>query len=86
MPNSNDKLKGSRLLLRAMEQFPVSGIVATHDLELTELGTGSNTYFNYCFEIEMLEDIKYTYKMTEGVAENLNATFLLKKMLKRLHD
>ena len=82
--NSNDKLNGSRLLLRALTKLPVSGIVATHDLELTDLAKESSIFANYCFEIELLEDIKYSYQMSEGVATNLNATFLLKKILNKL--
>ncbi len=77
--NSIDKLNGSRLFLEYISDLPVTGIVATHDLELSKL-TGVQ-YHNYCFEIELGSDVTYSYKITPGVAENQNATFLLQKIL-----
>ena len=89
--NSVDKLNGSRLFLEAVSRLPVSGIIATHDLELSKmeqqhaLGTPNDEmagrFHNYCFEIELGTDVTYTYKITRGVARNQNATFLLKKLL-----
>ena len=38
-------------------------------------------YKNYCFEIELSDEISYSYKISEGIARNLNATYLLKKMV-----
>ena len=35
--NSVDKLNGSRLFLESIAQLPVSGIIATHDLELSKM-------------------------------------------------
>lgn len=40
-------------------------------------------FHNYCFEIELSDNVTYTYKITEGVARNQNATFLLKNMVLR---
>ncbi len=81
--NSLDKLNGSRLFLQTMSQLPASGIVATHDLELSKLEDESPSRFaNYCFEIELGNDVTYSYRITRGVAQNQNATFLLKKILK----
>ena len=77
--NSLDKLNGSRLFLQHVEQMPVTGVVATHDLELSKM---SNEHIhNYCFEISLGTDVTYTYKISPGVARNQNATFLLRKML-----
>ena len=83
--NSIDKLKGSKLLLQEISKLPVSGIIATHDLDLTKLSEGSEKYFNYCFEIELAEEIKYTYRMEKGVAKNLNATYLLQKIIDKIN-
>jgi DNA mismatch repair ATPase MutS len=81
--NSKDKLKGSMTFLQEMLNYPVSGIIATHDLELARLQEeNASIYTDYCFEIELSEDITYTYKMQKGVAKNLNATYLLNNMLK----
>ena len=74
--NSLDKLNGSRLFLQSISKFPVSGVIATHDLELSKME--GEQFHNYCFEIELGEDVIYSYKITPGVAQNQNATFLLK--------
>ena len=39
------------------------------------------TESNYWIDIELGEDITYSYKITKGVARNQNATFLLKGIL-----
>ncbi len=81
--NSLDKLNGSRLFLEAVAKLPVTGIIATHDLELSKMEDEHPTRFhNWCFEIELADNITYTYKITRGVARNQNATFLLKGILK----
>lgn len=80
--NSLDKLNGSRMFLRAMEDKPVTGIIATHDLELSKMEEESPRFHNYCFEIKLGTDVTYSYKITPGVARNQNATFLLKQLLK----
>lgn len=80
--NSLDKLNGSRLFLQAVAKLPVTGIIATHDLELSKMEDDDPRRFhNWCFEIELADNITYTYKITRGVARNQNATFLLKGIL-----
>ena len=50
--NSLDKLNGSRKFLEAISKQPVSGIIATHDLELSKMeNDASGKFHNYCFEI-----------------------------------
>ncbi len=81
--NSLDKLNGSRLFLKTIKTLPASGIIATHDLELSKMSDEyPDVFHNYCFEIELLNEITYTYKITPGVARNQNATFLLKNIIK----
>lgn len=77
--NSADKLNGSRLFLQAVSALPVTGVIATHDLELSKMG--GERFHNYCFEIALGQDVTYSYKITPGVARNQNATFLLREML-----
>lgn len=77
--NSLDKLNGSRLFLTSIGRLPVSGIVATHDLELSKME--SERVHNFCFEIELGEEVTYSYQISPGVARNQNATFLLRRML-----
>lgn len=80
--NSLDKLNGSRMFLEAAAKLPVSGIIATHDLELSKMADAQPERFhNYCFEIKLADNITYTYKITPGVARNQNATYLLKGIL-----
>lgn len=83
--NSLDKLNGSRLFLQSISRLPVTGIIATHDLELSKMESdASGRFHNLCFEIELAESVTYTYKITRGVARNQNATFLLKRMLENM--
>ena len=81
--NSADKLNGSRLFLEYIPQRPVTGIIATHDLELSRMAEERPERFaNCCFEIELGTGVTYSYRLTPGVARNQNATFLLKEILK----
>ena len=81
--NSLDKLNGSRLFLQSVTSLPITGIIATHDLELSKMQEEYPYRFhNYCFEIQLSDEITYTYRLTEGVARNQNATYLLKNILK----
>lgn len=82
--NSLDKLNGSRLFLEAMARMNVTGVVATHDLELSKME--GERFHNFCFEIQLGENVTYSYKLTPGVARNQNATFLLKQLLRESDD
>ena len=77
--NSADKLNGSRLFLQAVSALPVTGVIATHDLELSKMA--GERFHNYCFEIALGQDVTYSYKITPGIARNQNATFLLREIL-----
>jgi len=71
------------MFLEAMSKMPVTGIIATHDLELSKMAEQyPQRFHNYCFEIELGASVTYSYKITPGVARNQNATFLLKEILK----
>ena len=80
--NSVDKLNGSRELIHQLISFNTHGIVATHDLGLTELaGIYPENLKNHCFEIQLNDnDLSFGYKLTDGVTKTMNATFLMKKM------
>jgi hypothetical protein len=80
--NSNDKLKGSFSLLIRLKDMNVSGIIATHDITLSELEQQyPDNFSNYCFEVSLDNDfLYYDYKLREGVCKNLNASLLMKKM------
>ena len=56
---------------------------ANHDLELSKMEQEyPDSFHNYCFEIQLSDEITYTYRLSEGVARNQNATYLLKNILK----
>ena len=68
--NSQDKLNGSMLVLEELSKHPVSGIVATHDLGITRLEEKHPGMFrNYCFEIELSDEMRYSYKIGRDIAE-----------------
>lgn len=83
--NSLDKLNGSRLFLETIASQPVTGIIATHDLELSQMASvHPERFHNYCFEIQLSDSVTYSYRITPGVARNQNATYLLKRMLETI--
>ncbi len=80
--NSLDKLNGSVYFLESIADMPVSGVIATHDLELSKLSERCpDRFHNWCFEIELGSKITYSYKIISGVARNQNATYLLKDII-----
>lgn len=84
--NSEDKLKGSVMFLQELVRYRIAALVATHDLELAKLeGLDGTRYTNYCFEIELSDPIVYSYKISRGIAHNLNASYLLSNMLRKLN-
>ena len=80
--NSTDKQKGSFNLIRQFILSKANGIIATHDLLLGELANlFPEEIRNYCFEADITNDeLTFSYKIREGIAQNMNACFLMKKM------
>lgn len=80
--NSADKQKGSKALITQLISFHCSGMIATHDLTLGELALRFPEYVsNKRFEVEIQNDnLKFDYLLKDGISENLNASFLMKKM------
>lgn len=80
--NSMDKQKGSFSLVKQLLRLKANGIIATHDLLLGELKQHfPNEISNYCFEADIQNDeLTFSYKLREGVAQNMNACFLMGKM------
>ena len=80
--NSHDKQKGSRLVLEKILKLKGTGIIATHDLELTKI---ENDYperiNNLCFEIDIDNSkISFDYKIYAGVTKKMNAMLLMQQM------
>jgi DNA mismatch repair ATPase MutS len=80
--NSADKQKGSKALISQLVKLGASGMIATHDLTLGELATVfKNHVINKRFEVETENnELVFDYKLKEGISQNLNASFLMKKM------
>ena len=80
--NSMDKQKGSLALVKQLLQLKANGIIATHDLLLGELKQHfTDEISNYCFEADIQNDeLTFSYKLKRGVAQNMNACFLMQKM------
>ena len=80
--NSIDKQKGSLALMKQLVANQACGIIATHDLALGELEKEfPNQIKNYRFEADIQDnELTFSYQLREGIAQNMNACFLMKKM------
>ncbi|MGB3590971.1 MAG: DNA mismatch repair protein MutS [Nonlabens sp.] len=79
--NSQDKANGSRKLIEKLSRNNATGIIATHDLSLTEVAGDFNNISNYFFDADITNDVlTFDYTFKRGVAQNMNASFLLRKM------
>jgi DNA mismatch repair ATPase MutS len=80
--NSKDKQKGSIALIKQFMELNANGIIATHDLLLATLVEGyPDNIRNFCFEADITtHELTFSYRLREGVAQNMNACFLMKKM------
>ena len=80
--NSEDKRKGSLALMRQLVGRGACGIIATHDLQLGALADEfPEAVENGCFEADMTPDtLTFSYRLRPGVAQNMNACFLMKRM------
>jgi hypothetical protein len=80
--NSVDKLNGSKELVKKLLQLPAVSLIATHDLKLSEMDADfPKQVENLCFEIRIENnEMVFDYKLSNGVTQTMNATFLMKKM------
>ncbi|PKR79949.1 DNA mismatch repair protein MutS [Brumimicrobium salinarum] len=79
--NSKDKEEGSAKFLQKLNQLEARGIIATHDLSLTQLANVYTSIVNKYFDTTIAGDeISFDYCIRNGVAQNMNASFLLRKM------
>ncbi|GAA3595919.1 DNA mismatch repair protein MutS [Flavivirga amylovorans] len=79
--NSTDKAIGSRKFVEKLVASNATGIIATHDLSLCEIEQELEDVKNYYFDAEIINDeLHFDYKLKVGICQNMNASFLLKKM------
>jgi hypothetical protein len=86
--NSIDKQKGSLALIKQLLTYNTCGIIATHDLALGSLEHDFPTQIkNYRFEADITNDtLSFSYQLREGVAQNMNACFLMRNMGITIND
>lgn len=80
--NSADKQRGSFALVQQLVRMRANGIIATHDLLLGTLKDRfPDCIDNFRFEADITGDeLTFSYRLRPGVAQNMNACFLMKKM------
>jgi len=80
--NSTDKQAGSVALVKQLREYPCLAIIATHDLALGDLEREYPQQIrDYCFEPNIENDqLSFDYILKPGIAQKMNATFLMKKM------
>lgn len=79
--NSTDKAAGSRKFVERLVSSGAAGIIATHDLSLCEVAKKLSKVKNYYFDAEIVNDeLHFDYTFKKGICQNMNASFLLRKM------
>tara|TARA_R110000868_G_scaffold9349_7_gene46802 strand:+ start:11004 stop:12776 length:1773 start_codon:yes stop_codon:yes gene_type:complete len=79
--NSLDKAIGSRKFVEKLIASKATGIIATHDLSLCEAANDLPQIENHYFDAEIVaNELFFDYKFKDGICQNMNASFLLKKM------
>jgi DNA mismatch repair ATPase MutS len=78
--NSDDKKEGTRLFLEKIAHLNCLGIVATHDVDISNLRKqASDIFAAYYFESTVEGgELKFDYKLREGVCLTPNATSLMR--------
>lgn len=79
--NSTDKAIGSRKFIEKLVGSKSTGIIATHDLSLCEVAKELPQVKNHYFDAEIIQgELYFDYRFKDGICQNMNASFLLKKM------
>ena len=79
--NSTDKAIGSRKFVEKLVASSSTGIIATHDLSLCAAAEELPEVKNYFFDARIENDnLFFDYTFKPGICQNMNASFLLKKM------
>lgn len=79
--NSVDKAEGSKKFVKRLVNSKSTGLIATHDLSLCTLSEEFDHIENHYFDAEIVDDeLYFDYRFKTGICQNMNASFLLKKM------
>ncbi len=79
--NSADRHLGSEALIKQLMHQGATGILATHDLELTRLAnemTGMISNYHFDMQLKNNSELYFDYKLKDGICKSMNATFLMK--------
>lgn len=77
--NSVDKFKGSKAIIERLIRMDATGMVATHDLQLSELeATHPEVIRNFHFDIQVVDgEMLFDYQLKQGECKIFNASLLL---------
>lgn len=79
--NSKDKEEGSYKFMEKMQRLRAEGIIATHDLSLCRLEIDNDAFYTGHFDSTIDSgELTFDYQLKKGVCQNMNASYLLKKM------
>ncbi len=79
--NEMDRHKGAMALMRQLITRRATGIVATHDLELTGLAAENSAVRNFHFDGNVDDDkLIFDFKLRPGICESFNALLLMKRI------
>ncbi len=80
--NAIDRHTGSVALIRQLIRFDAVGIIASHDISLTELSEDyPGRIENFHFDSSVIDnEIIFDYRLKSGVCTSTNATLLMKKI------
>ena len=80
--NSIDRHAGSRALIAQLLQTQAVGILATHDLALTDMEEKyPGAVVNFHFDVQVQgEDLFFDYRLKEGICTSMNASVLMRKI------
>jgi hypothetical protein len=80
--NSQDRHAGAVALIRQLLAEEAVGILATHDLALTDIaGESQGQVLNYHFDVQVKgEELFFDYRLKPGVCTSMNATLLMRKI------
>jgi len=80
--NSVDKYLGSKAVIEQLIKKQAVGIVATHDLQISELEKMHPDYVrNFNFDIQVKDgEMLFDYKIKQGECKTFNASMLLKQI------
>lgn len=80
--NSNDRHIGSEALIKQLIKNNAVGMIATHDLALSQLEQELPHHIdNYNFDVKIENDeLYFDYLLNKGICKSLNASILMKKM------